>query len=207
MKYVALYSRVSTANQSTGLESQERALELFCSQHSIVNYRKFSDSNVSGAKASRPQLDLMMQEIEEGKISTVIVFSFSRFARSLKHLLSALEFFKTKEVNFVSMSENFSVDSPMGKAMYGIIGIISELERELIVERISNGLRNARAKGKKIGRPKTRPSQSIISLHQENYSYREIAKLLGISHTCVARELKAIKCKQKVDDTSLNTDD
>ncbi len=193
MKFVALYSRVSTANQSTGLESQERALELFCSQHSIDNYRKFSDSNVSGAKASRPQLDQLMNEIEQGHISKVVVYSFSRFARSTKHLLSALEYFKNKNVEFVSISEKVDTASPMGKALFGIISIISELERELISERVINGLKNAKAKGKKIGRPQTRPSQSIRALYTENYSYREIAKLLGISHMAVSREIRSLK--------------
>lgn len=207
MKYAALYSRVSTSNQNTGLESQERALELFAQQNNITNYKKFSDSNVSGSKASRPQLDSMMKEIEEGKLSKVVVYSFSRFARSTKHLLSALEYFKNKNVEFVSISEKVDTSSPMGKALFGIISIISELERELISERVINGLKNAKAKGKIIGRPKTRPSQSIISLHQENYSYREIAKILGVSHTSVAREIKSMKCNQNNFEETLRTDD
>jgi DNA invertase Pin-like site-specific DNA recombinase len=72
----------------------------------------------------------------------------------------------------------------------------AQLERELISERVKNGLKNAVAKGRKVGRPKTRPAQSIISLYEEDYSYRKIAKLLGISHTAVAREVKAHKRNQ-----------
>lgn len=190
MRYVAIYSRVSTANQTKGLESQERALEVFCQQNSIGTFKKFSDSNISGARASRPQLDELMREVEKGYVSKVVVYSFSRFARSTKHLLNALEFFKEHNVEFVSLSEKVDTSTPMGRAFFTIISAISQLERELISERVTNGLKNARAKGKRIGRPKTRPSQSILSLREDNYSYREIAKILGVSHMAVARELK-----------------
>lgn len=205
MKYVALYSRVSTANQSTGLEAQERALELFCKQSSITIFKKFSDSNVSGAKASRPLLDQLMKEVEEGNVSKVVVYSFSRFARSTRHLLDALEIFKKHKVEFVSISEQIDTSSAIGTAFFTIIGAIAQLERELISERVKNGLKNAMAKGKRVGRPKTRPSQSILALHSENYSYREISKLLGISHTAVSREIKNFKRNQNHDQANLIT--
>jgi DNA invertase Pin-like site-specific DNA recombinase len=146
-----------------------------------------------------------MSEVNEGKVSKVVVYSFSRFARSTRHLLDALETFKKHQVEFVSLSEQIDTSSAIGTAFFTIIGAIAQLERELISERVKNGLKNAVAKGKKVGRPRTRPSQSIISLHQEKYSYREIAKLLGISHTAVAREIKSNQWKQNVDANNLNT--
>lgn len=197
-KKVALYSRVSTAMQDNGLEAQERALESYCVMNSIGQFEKFSDKNISGAKENRPELDQLMQLVEENKISKVIVYSFSRFARSTKHLLKALEIFKKHNVEFISLCEQIDTSSAIGTAFFTIIGAIAQLERELISERVKNGLKNASAKGHKIGRPKTRPAQSIISLHLENYSYREIAKILGISHTAVAREVKHFKCNQKI---------
>lgn len=206
MKYIALYSRVSTQNQATGLEAQERALEAFCNQNSITNFKKYSDSNISGAKASRPQLDLLMKEVVEGKVSKVIVWAFSRMARSTKHLLDVLEIFKKHNVEFVSLSEQIDTSNALGVAFFTIIGAIATLEKELISERIKLGLRNAKAKGKKVGRPKTRPSQSIISLRNEGYSYRQIGRLLNISHTSISRELKSLKCNQNIIDESLGTD-
>lgn len=205
MRYAALYSRTSTSYQSKGLEAQERALEAYARQNLIQDFKKFSDSNVSGAKASRPQLDLLMKEVEQGNVSKVIVYSFSRMARSTKNLLDALEIFKKHRVEFVSLSEQIDTSSAIGTAFFTIIGAIAQLERELISERVKNGLKNAVAKGKKVGRPRTRPSQSIISLHQEKYSYRKIAKLLGISHTAVAREIKSNKWKQNVEVNNLDT--
>lgn len=206
MRYIAIYSRVSTQNQSTGLEAQERALEVFCKQNSITNYKKFSDSNVSGAKVSRPQLDALMHEVQLGHISSVVVFNFSRMARSVPHLLDVLEIFKRHDVEFISLSEQVNTSTAMGKAFYTIIAAISQLERELISERVKNGLKNAIAKGKKVGRPKTRPSQSILSLHAEGYSYREIARILNISAMAICREVKANKRNQNNDQHILITD-
>ena len=198
MKYAALYSRTSTATQGKGLESQIRALNDYCKQNSILDLKHFSDSNISGSKSSRPMLDELMREVENGNTSKVIVYSFSRFARSTKHLLNALEFFKMHNCEFVSLSEKVDTSSPMGRAFFTIISAISQLEKELISERVKNGLKNAKAKGKKIGRPLTRPSNSIIALYQDNYSYREIGRLLNISHTAVAREVKSYKRNQTV---------
>lgn len=195
-KIIALYSRVSTSNQNSGLESQERSLEHYCSSNNIQNFKKFSDKNVSGAKSSRPELDKLMSEVQMNNVSKVVVYSFSRFARSTRHLLDALEFFKAHNVEFISLSEKIETNSPMGKAFFTVIAAISQLERELISERVSNGLKNALAKGKKIGRPKSRPSEIILSLRDKKYSYREIAKVIGMSHTAVSREIKSYECNQ-----------
>src|SRR5271166_650012 len=90
-KRVACYARVSTSDQKNGLESQVRALKEYCEHNKIVDFELFADENVSGAKVSRPSLDRMMEAVRKGEISSVIVWSFSRFARSTTHLLSALE--------------------------------------------------------------------------------------------------------------------
>ena len=204
MKHTAIYSRVSTSYQNNGLEAQERALEKYCLNQNIENYKKYSDVNISGAKENRPALDQLMEAVLEDKISKIVVYSFSRFARSTKHLLSALEIFKQKNVEFISLSEQIDTSSAIGTAFFTIIGAIAQLERELISERVKNGLKNASAKGKRIGRPKRRPAQSIISLYQEGYSYRKIGQLLNVSHTAVAREIKSYRCNQNLHNKSMS---
>jgi len=86
LKKVFLYSRVSTDMQKNGLQGQVRALKLFCEQNCLSNYELFADEAVSGAKVSRPALNRMMDAVERGEASQVIVYSFSRFARSTTHL-------------------------------------------------------------------------------------------------------------------------
>lgn len=99
-KRVACYARVSTVDQSTGLESQIRVLKQYCEQNHIESVEFFTDEGISGTKASRPALDRLMQSVENDEISSVVVYSFSRFARSTTHLLSALQVFKKKGRSF-----------------------------------------------------------------------------------------------------------
>lgn len=192
MKRWALYARTSTNRQEKGLEAQVRALQAFASQKGITEFDLFTDEGISGAKASRPGLDQMMAEVRGGKYEGVIVYSFSRFARSTKHLLEALEEFQKLGVGFVSLSESIDTSSAIGKALFTIISAISQLERELISERVKNGLNNAIAKGKRLGRKRTRNSRLIRELASKKYSYRKIAELVGCSTTTVHRELASV---------------
>lgn len=200
MKKVALYSRVSTDKQSNGLEAQKRSLEEYCKTKGITDYEIFEDFNVSGSKSSRPMLDKMMKEVREGKIETVIVYSFSRFARSTKFLLDSLEEFSLLKVNFVSLSENIDLSSAIGRAMFTIISAIATLERELISERVRNGMINAKAKGKRIGRPQSVPDELIATLKAEGYSYRQISKMVNVGQGSITAALKRIARKQKPPD-------
>ncbi len=195
MKNVAIYTRTSTDRQDTGLEAQERALLDYCSQRGIQAPLKFSDAGISGSKASRPGLNALLLAAREGQIGIILVYSFSRFARNTRHLLDSLEEFERLGISFVSLTENLDTKSAIGKALFTIISAISQLERELISERVKNGLNNARAKGKVVGRKKTRPSELIQALHTQGMTYREIAKLAHCSHGAIATELKQIRAK------------
>jgi DNA invertase Pin-like site-specific DNA recombinase len=188
MRRVALYARVSTDGQQTGLESQIRALKDHCERMKIENYELFTDENISGAKVSRPSLDRMMKAVRDNELSTVVVYSFSRFARSTTHLLTALEEMKKHDTEFISLTEKIETNSPMGRAFFTVIAAISQLERELIAERVKNGLRNARAKGKHIGRQKTRPSALIRALLKSGMTYRKAAAVARVSHGSIHAE-------------------
>ncbi len=193
---VAIYCRVSTSMQHSGLEAQERALKDYCVRKGINNYRIFQDENISGTRASRPGLDSMMAEVRAGNISTLIVYSFSRFARSTTHLLSALEEFKKRNVAFVSITEAIDTNSPLGTAFFTILACLAQLERDLIAERVKNGLANARAKGKQIGRTKTRPSELIRALLKSGMTYRAASKVSGVSHGSIQAE-KVLMLKEE----------
>jgi DNA invertase Pin-like site-specific DNA recombinase len=195
-KTVALYLRTSTLMQNSGLESQRRALEEWCKRKGITGYLIYEDEGHSGKKNSRPALDKMMLDVRGGRIGAVVVYSFSRFARSTTHLLNALSEFQSLSVNFHSITEEVDTNSSMGKAFFTILAALATLERDLIAERVRNGLANARAKGKKIGRAKTRPSELIRRLLQSNMSHRKIAATLKISHGSVSLEKKCIKAEE-----------
>ena len=188
--------RVSTDQQATGLESQVRALKIYCEHNDISEYEIFTDENISGAKESRPSLNRLMAAVEADQVSQVVCFSFSRFARSTTHLLKGLQKFKDKGVLFVSLSEKVDTGSAMGMAIFTILGAISQLERELIAERVRNGLANARAKGKILGRKKMRNSVLIRELLKSGLSYRAISLIAKCSHGSVHAEKKSIHAEE-----------
>ncbi len=195
-KFVFLYTRVSTQDQNT--ESQTRALTDWCAKQGIMNYQIYTDHGISGAKESRPALNEMMARVDNGEVEQVIVFSFSRFARSVSHLLKALQKFKDKGVRFHSITEALDTNSPMGMALFTILGALAELERSLIRERVMAGLKNARAKGKILGRVRKRNSALIESLLEAGLSFREISKVALCSHGSVSAQKKEWLAKKKL---------
>ncbi len=205
---VFLYLRVSTADQN--IESQKFALLDYCSRQGLQNYELFIDHGISGAKESRPALNNMMARVEKQECSQVIVFSFSRFARSVSHLLKALQKFKEKNVRFVSTTEQLDTNSPMGLALFTILGALAQMEREIIRNRVIAGLQNAKAKGKKIGRERKRNDALIHSLLEAGLSFREIARIARCSHGSVSaskRELLAKKAALKLQEEQKLTDE
>ncbi len=194
---VAIYARVSTQMQSTGLDSQLRALKDYCKRNDIVDYLIFQDEGISGAKKDRPALNEMIEKVKKDEISSVVVFSFSRFARSTKQLLEALEMFREHKTEFISLSENIDTSTAIGEIFFTIIASLAQFERSQLISRIKNGLDGARARGVKLGRKKTRPTESIIELREKGFTYRQIARLLDVSHGTVRNAILENKNKKK----------
>lgn len=190
---IVAYCRVSTALQGSGLESQVRQVRQYCEIMKLNDVEIFTDENQSGAKQSRPALDRMMKAVRDNEAEMVIVPAFSRLARSTTHLLKALDEFKDKNCSFISLSERLDTSTAAGKMAFTVLAAVSQLERELIVERVKIGLANARAKGKLIGRKKMRDSNMIRALRRKGLTYRAIADLCGCSHGSVHQEVLSMK--------------
>lgn len=197
VKRVACYARTPTIDQATGLESQVRVLRQYCEQNGISDAEFFTDGGISGTKSGRPAVDQMMAAVERGEISSVVVHSFSRFARSTTHLLNSLTRFKEKGVHFVSISERIDTNSPVGIAIFSILAAIAQLERDLIASRVKIGLENAKAKGKLIGRRKMRDSDLIRKLLKAGMSYRNISIVAKCSHGSVSAERAALRREEE----------
>lgn len=201
IRRVFLYARVSTGLQSSGLEAQVRAMREYCDRNKITDFVIFQDENQSGAKSSRPALDSMMLSVRNGECSKVIVYSFSRYARSVGHLLKALEEFKTLNVDFVSCTENIDTNSTMGRAFFGLIAVLAQLERELVIDRVRCGLLNAKAKGIRLGRLKTRDSVLIRKLKLTGkMSYRQMCSIAKCSQGSISAEVREMKAEGLLDE-------
>jgi DNA invertase Pin-like site-specific DNA recombinase len=149
----ALYVRVSTTEQST--KPQENELRAYAENRGWVVKQIYTDK-ISGAKEDRPGLAELMAACRQRRVDVVLVWKFDRFARSVSHLLQALEVFKTYGVEFVSLSEQIDTATPAGKLVFTVLGAVAELERSLIGERVRMGLQAARKNGKRLGRPPIR---------------------------------------------------
>jgi DNA invertase Pin-like site-specific DNA recombinase len=131
-----------------------------------------------------------MADAHKRRFDVVCAWRFDRFARSVSHLLRALEAFKALGIDFVSFSEQMDTSTPAGKMVFTVLGAVAELERSLIVERVRAGLRNAHAKGKRLGRPRVAvDAAKIARLHAQGRSIREIADELGYSRSLVHKTL------------------
>src|SRR6266446_7036107 len=174
---IGIYARVSTKDQSC--ELQLRDLRAYCAARGFDPAREYIDVGQSGAKDSRPELNKLMDDARKRQFDAIVVWRFDRFARSTKHLLLALEEFRSLGIQFVSYQENIDTSSPLGQALFTIVSAVAQLERDLIRERVSAGVRNARACGKQLGRPRRIVDHDEVHrLRAGGASLRQIAEKL-----------------------------
>jgi DNA invertase Pin-like site-specific DNA recombinase len=176
----ALYARVSTVNAGQDPSMQIAELKEYCARRGWKVAGLYVDKGISGATDSRPQLNRLMEDAHRRAHDVVICWKFDRFARSTSHLLRALETFRALGIDFVSVTEQIDTSTPTGKMVFTILASVGEIERSLCVERVKCGMRNARAKGKVIGRPPLRKfsqveMEQIQSARKKNQSVRQLA--------------------------------
>jgi DNA invertase Pin-like site-specific DNA recombinase len=151
---VALYLRVSTLEQD--VTNQRRELEAVARRHGWRVVAVFSDNGISGAKgrAERPGLDELMKAVARRDVDMVAAWSVDRLGRSLQGLLEVLVELRAKGVDLYLHQQGIDTTTPAGKAMYQMLGVFSEFEREMIRERVLAGMARARSQGKHLGRPR-----------------------------------------------------
>lgn len=189
----AIYARVSTSGHGQDPQLQTREIREYCERRSWQTAGEYVDSGVSGAKDSRPELNRLIADAHRRRFDAVVVWKFDRFARSVSHLLRALETFNALGIAFVSLSEQIDTTTPTGRMVFTVLGAVAELERSLIAERVRAGLRNARAKGKRLGRPRTIvDAAKIASLRAGGHSWAMICEQTGLSKGTAQRALHSV---------------
>jgi DNA invertase Pin-like site-specific DNA recombinase len=178
MKYG--YARISTDDQTTGL--QIAALKSARCSHVFEDRR-------TGADIKRSALQRCLKQLRAG--DTLVVWKLDRLGRSLAHLITMLDDLRDRGVRFQSITESIDTETPTGRAMWQLIGVMAEFERSLIVERTRAGMKAARARGIRPGR-KPRPTPDQVrhakELHDKGEHPEKIAALLGgVSRATVYR--------------------
>jgi DNA invertase Pin-like site-specific DNA recombinase len=188
-KHVALYARTSTHDQNPGMQVEE--LRRVAGQRGWQVFGEYVDAGHSGAKDRRPELDRLMGDVHRGRVDTVMVWKFDRFARSVRHLVSALEDFRARNVDFVSVTDGIDTSTPVGRFTFHVVSAVAELEREMIRERTRAGLAAARRRGARIGRPQARVDlPRARNLLAGGQSLRQVARVLGIGASTLHRAIQ-----------------
>jgi DNA invertase Pin-like site-specific DNA recombinase len=191
---IGIYARVSTKDQSC--EMQLRDLRAYCTARQLEVVREYVDLGQSGTKDSRPQLNALMDDARKRRLDAVLCWRFDRFARSTRHLLLALEEFRALGIEFISYQENLATNTPLGQAVFVIVAAVAQLERDLICERVTAGIRNARANGKRLGRPRQYVDiDRVMEMRASGMSLERIAAALKIGYGTIRERLDANRRK------------
>lgn len=198
-KKVAIYCRVSTADQSC--ERQERDLLEFAARsgYEVVGIWK---ETASGTRNERAERKKVMALAQARKIDAVLVTELSRWGRSTTDLINTLNELESRGVSLIAQTGlQFDLTTAQGRLVASIFSAIAEFEAALTRERVKSGLANARARGKKLGRqpgltPKIkRLTPKVLELVESGSSYREISSQLKISKNTVLDIVKQSKEK------------
>ncbi len=199
MMIVGLYARVSTKDKEQNPENQLLRLREYC-KIKKWDYKEYIDY-ASGAKKDRPGLKSIMSDLDN--IDGILVLRLDRFGRSLQNLLENLNVIRSRGKFFEAMDQGLKISEkkdPMNDFMLAILGAAAEFERELISERVRDGMARARNENKKIGRPvvmeqKGVDSSRLVELKREGKSIREISQLVGIKRSTLHGILKSLSEK------------
>ena len=179
-KRVAIYVRVSSDAQNT--DTQRRELEAWTERAGHTVVQVYEDAGISGAKGrdQRPQFDAMLKAAVRREFQVIAVWSSDRLGRSLKHLIEVLETIRDTGTGLYIHTQAVDTTTPAGRAMFQMLGIFSEFEREMIVARVNAGIARARQHGTKSGRPHGRPR---VSKDIERRVRAELARGTGMLRT------------------------
>jgi DNA invertase Pin-like site-specific DNA recombinase len=163
----------------------------YCARRGFEIAGEYVDQGISGANVSRPALNRLMTDAHQRKFDAVCCWKLDRFGRSLKHLVNAIADLEALGVALISLQDNLDLSTPSGRLMFHIIAAMAQFERSLIQERVRAGMRNARAKGRQIGRRRAAfDPERARCLLAAGKSLAQVGVALGVSASTVCRRLQ-----------------
>lgn len=187
-KKIAGYIRCSTDHQNT--ELQRREILEYCERRGWQVYRLYEDYGLSGTNGNRPALKEMLKDARSKRFDVVLCFKMDRLCRSLRDLVVTLQELTELDVEFVAIKDQIDMTTASGRLMTHLLGAFAEFESSLIRERVMSGLANARAKGKKLGRPRRIDINQVHELRQQGMSLGQIGKIVGATRSAVSKSLR-----------------
>jgi putative DNA-invertase from lambdoid prophage Rac len=190
----ALYARVSTSDHNC--EMQVRELHEYAERRGWDVTAEYVDTGWSGAKANRPELDRLMKDAALRRFDAVLVWKLDRFGRSVKNCLNGIEALRASGIRFLAVSQSIDTDesNPTARLLLHILASVAEFEREMIRERVCAGVRNAKHKGKQLGRKRVVFDRAKANeMNARGASLREIAATLQVGRGTVHRFLLSQK--------------
>ena len=188
-KRVALYLRVSTKGQT--VENQRRELEAVAARRGWDVVATYQDAGISGAKGrdKRPGFDRLFKDATRRQFDLIAAWSVDRLGRSLQDLVATLNEVHSLGIDLYLHQQAVNTTTPAGKALFQMMGVFAEFEREMIRERINAGLARTRAKGTKLGRRPVAASVEarIRALRADGMGMLKIGRELGIGTSVVQR--------------------
>ncbi len=187
---VALYARVSTAEQRT--DSQLDTLRAYARARGFGVTTEFVDAGASGAKRRRPALDRLLAEVRGGRVDAVVCTKLDRLARSVRHLTQLAAELEALGVDLIVTEQAIDTSTTAGRLLFHVLGAVAEFERDTIRERVTAGLAAARRRGKHIGRPRAldrAQANRLRRMCKAGRSQRHMARVLGVSQGTVRREM------------------
>jgi len=193
-KRVTIYARVSTKDQHP--ETQVKQLKQFAKDRGFDIVKVYKEK-ASGKHNDRPQFQKLLDDVRKRRTDAVLVWKLDRLARSTRELLNRLEEFRTLRVELLSYTENIDTSTPAGKAMFSMVAVsmvavFAEFENDIRSERIIAGMENARAKGKRLGRPKVSPDlvETVLDLKSKGLPYSFIMQETGLSRNTIKKYIR-----------------
>ena len=187
IKRVAIYTRVSTGEQTTANQAAELKAWAERCGHTVV--KVYEDKGISGTKGrdKRPAFDAVLKGAVRREFDMLAVWSSDRLGRSLQHLIEVLQTIRETGIGLYIHTQALDTTTPAGRAMFGMLAVFGEFEREMIVARVNAGLARARQSGTKSGKAIGRPKgtdydrKAIRAALVKGASVREAAKTTGAS--------------------------
>jgi DNA invertase Pin-like site-specific DNA recombinase len=196
---VAIYLRVSTDRQTT--DSQAVELRDHCSRRGWTDVKEYSDTS-SGAKFSREGLDALMRDVRRHRIDAVVAYKLDRLGRSLPHLAQMIGEMTVHRVAVIIPAQGIdtSASNPASQLQLNILMAVAEFEREIIRERVNSGLRAAKARGARLGRPSTlvKHLPRVRSLLAAKFTISAVARELSLPYSS-AHKIVSLTRSQSTD--------